>query len=162
MWSVSSHPGGYGRKYRYRDTWLCRLSCWWYQPAKHAPTGTAATAFGISRWTTSRTGDEAARAAWRLAHTRERWHVTFSPQGEGLAGEQTIVMCADHVAGTPHLRWWWRCPDCDRRCGMLFLIPKAGRFTCRYCGGVTYASKQGASRGRVLARLGIAWTKRER
>lgn len=159
MWTWSNHPGGNGRRYRYRDNPLCRLSCWEYRPSKHAPEGTAVTASGMSQWRSSQTGKETATVIWRLSHDGQRWRFSITPFGASRADEQIISMVPDTVARTRNLRWWWECPDCGRRCGTLFLIPAVGRFTCRKCGSVTYSSKQEASPGRVFARLGIAWPK---
>ncbi len=39
-------------------------------------------------------------------------------------------------------RPWWQCPVCGRRCGVLYLPPGAGRFACRQCYRLAYASQQ--------------------
>ena len=159
MWTWTNHPGGSGRRYRYRDTALCRLSCWWFQPSKHAPAGTAVTAYGSSRWKSSRTDEEIATVMWRLSHDGDRWSFTITMFGRNHGEGQCIRMEPDLVARTGNQRWWWMCPDCSRRCGVLFLIPSAGRFSCRTCGRVTYSSKQEESPGQAIRRLGIAWPK---
>jgi ribosomal protein S27E len=159
MWTWSNHPGGHGKRYRYRDTGLCRLSCWWFQPSKHAPEGTAVSASGISRWRSSRTGEETASINWRLSHDGQRWGLSVAPFGGSRMSEQFIRMVPDTVARSRNLRWWWECPDCGRRCAVLFYIPAASRFTCRMCGSVTYSSQQEMSPGQAFRRLGIAWPK---
>lgn len=45
-------------------------------------------------------------------------------------------------AGFSGRRWWMVCPDCDRRVAALYLPPTGGRFRCRTCHGLTYASTQ--------------------
>lgn len=40
------------------------------------------------------------------------------------------------------VRWWFRCPRCNRRAGKLHLPPGGTIFVCRICGGLTYESAQ--------------------
>lgn len=48
-------------------------------------------------------------------------------------------------------RWWFRCPECGRRCRVLYIPPNEGVFSCRKCHNLTYESQQeGKSRFRVL------------
>jgi hypothetical protein len=159
MWSNFNHPGGFGRKYRYRDNALSRLPCWILQPSKYAPKGVGVMDCGPIRWRSNRTGDVLASATWRLNHDGLERRFFITPVGFKRSAEQAISMVPDFIAKTNNLRWWWKCPDCGRRCGVLFLIPATGLFTCRKCGRVTYASQQEASPGRVFARIGIAWPK---
>lgn len=44
-----------------------------------------------------------------------------------------------HMGGE---RPWFSCPDCRRRAGNLYLLPATGRFTCRLCARLNYASQQ--------------------
>lgn len=44
-----------------------------------------------------------------------------------------------HMGGE---RPWFSCPDCCRRAAILYLLPVTGRFTCRLCAGLNYASQQ--------------------
>jgi hypothetical protein len=37
-------------------------------------------------------------------------------------------------------RAWWRCPSCKRRCGVLYGPPDGGKFSCRRCLSLGYAS----------------------
>ena len=159
MWTLSNHSGGHGRRYLYRDAALCRLSCWWFQPSRHVPEGTLESASGMSRWQSSRTGAETATVMWWLSHDGQGWRLSIAAFGGVRNDEQTISMVPDSVACTGNQRWWWTCPDCGRRCAVLFLIPSAVRFTCRKCGGVTYTSKQEESPGRAFRRMGIVWPK---
>jgi hypothetical protein len=39
-------------------------------------------------------------------------------------------------------RWWFACLGCGRRCDLLYLLPGAGRLTCRRCGGLAYRYQQ--------------------
>ncbi len=48
-----------------------------------------------------------------------------------------VVSTAQRLGGR---RWWWRCPACGRRCGVL-LTPNLDRpFWCRLCWGAVYRS----------------------
>lgn len=50
-------------------------------------------------------------------------------------------------------RWWWECPACGRRCGVL-LTPSLGRpFWCRLCWGAVYRSDYRRTRSRDLGWL---------
>lgn len=81
------------------------------------------------------------------------WELRVTPHGWRFkADQQHIDMVPDAY------RWWWQCPDCRRRCGVLFLIPITRRFTCRQCGGVAYSSRLVLSPGRVLR---IDWPNRD-
>jgi len=44
-------------------------------------------------------------------------------------------------------RWWWLCPDCDRRCGKLYLPPRSDLFACRLCHALSYESAQASRAG---------------
>lgn len=50
-------------------------------------------------------------------------------------------------------RWWWTCPNCGRRCGVLYLPPGAVKFACRSCHNLTYRSCQESNKTNFLARL---------
>ena len=39
-------------------------------------------------------------------------------------------------------RWWWTCPRCNRRAGILYLPGWAYEFACRRCHDLTYTSCQ--------------------
>jgi len=39
-------------------------------------------------------------------------------------------------------RWWFRCPDCGRRCRVLYLPSDEIYFSCRICHNLTYESQQ--------------------
>lgn len=55
----------------------------------------------------------------------------------GKAYRQTI-----HTTATPchygNFRYWWRCPSCNRRAGVLYCH---GEFICRKCIGLSYESQ---------------------
>jgi len=48
------------------------------------------------------------------------------------------------------VRWWWRCPNCTRRCARLFLV--TGGMGCRACLRMIYASQREDAVGRSWRR----------
>ncbi len=54
----------------------------------------------------------------------------------GCVIEAGITTTQCHHGGTRH---WFACPDCDRRCRMLYM--RNGRLACRQCHGLIYASQ---------------------
>lgn len=51
-------------------------------------------------------------------------------------------------------RYWWTCPACGRRCGVLYMPPGVARFACRACHDLTYTTCQESHSGeRFLAAL---------
>lgn len=72
-----------------------------------------------------------------------------------------IVRTACPYGGT---RPWFACPICNRRVGVLYM--RGGRFACRHCQRVSYASQSEDGMGRMWrrqskleARLGDDWTR---
>jgi hypothetical protein len=64
------------------------------------------------------------------------------------------------------VRWWFQCPQCGRRCGVVYLDRNATfRWACRACRKVAYPSQREGQTGRrirklrkVLARAGGAFS----
>jgi hypothetical protein len=55
-------------------------------------------------------------------------------------------------------RWWFGCPECDRRIAYLYLPTGAENFACRSCHGLTYRSAQEAHREeRFLRKPIVRW-----
>jgi len=44
-------------------------------------------------------------------------------------------------------RWWFICPDCSRRCRVLYLPSDEIYFSCRICHNLTYESQQEGKSG---------------
>jgi hypothetical protein len=69
--------------------------------------------------------------------------VTLSAVGSGMADGQshtiTFAGMRPHLGGT---RWLYYCPLCNRRTAFLYLVPRASRFACRLCYGLSYRSSQ--------------------
>ncbi len=47
-------------------------------------------------------------------------------------------------------RWWFQCPACGRRCGVLYLPPGQRFFACRRCHDLVYASQQFKTNSRAF------------
>jgi hypothetical protein len=47
-------------------------------------------------------------------------------------------------------RPWLHCPECDRRCGKLYLAPEQELFLCRECAHLTYQSTRENSLRKLL------------
>ena len=76
-------------------------------------------------------------------------------------GSQTIRL-AHTACNYGNSRPWFVCPVCQRRAGVLYL--RAGRFACRRCQRVSYASQSGdlmdriwRKQSKIEARLGSHW-----
>ena len=76
-------------------------------------------------------------------------------------GSQTIRL-AHTACNYGQSRPWFVCPVCQRRAGVLYM--RAGRFACRNCQRVSYASQSGDTLDRMWrkqskleARLGAHW-----
>lgn len=69
--------------------------------------------------------------------------VGFAVQPPFMLLQRKGVNTTIHLTSTkPHLggkRWWFTCPDCNRRCGVLYL--EWGTFACRLCHDLTYESR---------------------
>lgn len=76
-------------------------------------------------------------------------------------GSQTIRL-AHTACNYGKSRPWFVCPVCQRRAGVLYM--RAGRFACRHCQRVSYASQSGdvldrmwRKQSKLEARLGEYW-----
>jgi hypothetical protein len=59
------------------------------------------------------------------------------------AGIQVVPIEITH----PHfggMRWWFNCPQCEKRCKKLYLPPRQWEIACRLCHNLTYTSSQTA------------------
>ena len=67
----------------------------------------------------------------------------------------------DAVTGEVQIEWtrlpsggkrpWFLCPQCDRRCGVLYSF--RSRIICRKCGGLTYESQNESREFRALRKV---------
>jgi len=54
--------------------------------------------------------------------------------------ERVPLEALDQRGAAAGRRWWFGCPGCGRRCGVLYLAPGRSRWRCRVCERLTYAS----------------------
>lgn len=66
---------------------------------------------------------------------------TYTPSGS----QSRAVTCRVRLTQTPctlgGARSWFVCPDCGRRCRVLFGVSRHGSFACRVCQRLAYASE---------------------
>jgi len=74
---------------------------------------------------------------------RIRLYYTSTDKSTGRSSEHNYYV---HIESTPcnygGQRWWFRCPDCGRRCRVLYLPSDEIYFSCRICHNLTYESQQ--------------------
>jgi hypothetical protein len=62
------------------------------------------------------------------------------PEGQPVVQNLEIERIPQHFGGA---RPWWICPDCGRRCAIVYGF--ADRFACRQCGNLAYTTSQSAA-----------------
>lgn len=109
------------------------------------------------RWTNSYTGEESGSIT--IYSRPDGLNLSFSQNGQPCGHEVGIVRTACNYGGT---RPWLLCPPCGNRVAVLYL--RRGRFICRHCAQVVYASQSEDLIGRAWrrqakleARLGENW-----
>ena len=77
---------------------------------------------------------------YRLDILSETLQLSFSREGLPIEQNIQLVSTEPNYGG---VRWWFRCPNCDRRASRLHL-PSTGcfRFFCRRCHDLGYESAQ--------------------
>lgn len=96
-------------------------------------------------WTNRYSGEETGSIG--VTVTADSMRLSFSVDGQPVSQHVPLDRTPCHFGGT---RPWFRCPHCDRRVAVLFL--RAGRFKCRQCSGVVYASQAGDVMARAWGR----------
>jgi hypothetical protein len=102
------------------------------------------------RWKNTDTGEEIG-AIGLMVSPMSALRLNFTTNGNNVAQYIPLQHTACNYGGT---RAWLSCPECRRRVGVLFL--RGGRFVCRHCGQVAYASQSDDALGttwRTQARL---------
>ena len=66
---------------------------------------------------------------------------TLQEPGQTYQDRVTAIGQPRKVGGRVGLRWWWCCPFCGGRVIALYLA-QGGRFACRKCLGLAYASER--------------------
>jgi hypothetical protein len=81
----------------------------------------------------------AAAGAWLI---REEGAVTakltYRYANQSIEDPIRLVQTASNLPNCPGGRWWWLCPRCLRRAGVLYAPGRYWR--CRYCWKITYTS----------------------
>jgi hypothetical protein len=106
----------------------------------------ARLAHGQVSWAGGAAGDAAIGFGLDLSAAR----FTVDYLADGLPVSESIGLCST-PCNFGGVRWWVRCPDCDRRIAVLYL--KAGRFRCRACHGLTYTSSRETPFNRACRRV---------
>jgi hypothetical protein len=99
---------------------------------------------GGSRWFSWRwtLGSEAAGSIGVRVDGRDALRLEYMLGEEGSRRDGTQAIQLSHTAcGFGGSRPWFLCPVCQRRAGVLYL--RFGRFACRTCQRVSYASQSG-------------------
>ncbi len=109
------------------------------------------------RWTNSASGEESGSIT--IFSRPDGLRLSFSQNGQPCGHEVGIVRTDCHYGGT---RPWLLCPPCGKRVAVLYL--RGGRFICRHCARVVYASQSEdvigrawRRQGKLEARLGDHW-----
>lgn len=111
------------------------------------------------RWTNTYTGQDAGS----IGITTRPGHamLNYSHNGQVVSDDVRVVQTACNYGGT---RPWFQCPRCTKRVAVLYL--RSGRFMCRHCGGIVYASQADDAigrawrrQGKLEARLGDGWAR---
>ena len=82
-----------------------------------------------------------ARMHVRIVEYLEEAEVILNYTANGEPIEQKIS-CEATVQNGGGYRWWFVCPGCSRRMGVLYLPPAQRVFRCRRCYGLRYRSQQ--------------------
>jgi len=97
---------------------------------------------GRNSWSWNRGGEPVGSIMFIVTKQAVRLEYSIS----GADASQTIMRAdtACHYGGT---RPWFSCPVCQRRAAVLYM--RGGRFACRHCQRVSYATQSGSSHDRV-------------
>jgi hypothetical protein len=118
---------------------LLKLKVNSYRAAFERPSAGWTSWSGTEHTVGFQTMDEGGALSLRLAYG----------QKNALTGETANLDYTVRVTATPcyygNVRYWFHCPGCDRRCGVLY--QKGTHFACRSCHKLTYAARQENRRG---------------
>jgi hypothetical protein len=107
---------------------------------------------GTYAWGWSRDGEQYASVGIVVQPESLRLEYTRTPSG----GESVAFQCTVRLERMPCRfggeRTYFTCPDCGRRCERLFGLDRAGRFACRLCLRLGYASESESHEDRAWRR----------
>ena len=78
--------------------------------------------------------------------------LSYRVSEEPLEYEVHVVDTSVHFGGR---REWFLCPDCERRCAVLYIADR--RFRCRSCNGLAYRTQHEKPDGRLLIKAERLW-----
>jgi hypothetical protein len=100
---------------------------------------------GSWQWTNSETGEKVAEIGYRSDGSSVR--LDYSIDGRDCSQRVSLTQSACNYGGT---RSWFVCPVRGQRVAVLYL--RAGRFACRHCQRIAYASQSGDALDRTWLR----------
>lgn len=66
----------------------------------------------------------------------------YSPKNRLVPTAEYEVAMAYSTITKGGRRWWFRCPKCERRVDLLYIVPPRSVLVCRKCGPLKYASQR--------------------
>jgi hypothetical protein len=94
-------------------------------------------------WVSSRSGKESTISV--IVDITDDPHVTLIYSLTDREGNKTDYNYEVSLVTTPctygGVRYWFACPVCHERVGVLYLAPGKIYFTCRHCNNITYHSR---------------------
>jgi len=100
----------------------------------------------ILRWTAPDGAEPASEIGVAVSHGDSgpllRLKYAIAGEEEAQAVEQVVSLVATMLVSGGK-RWWFACPACQARVGVLFLPPGGIHFACRRCHGLRYRSWRG-------------------
>lgn len=96
---------------------------------------------GTNSWSWSRGAESAGSIRYTVSSASIR--LTYSVNGQDASQTISTTTTPCHYGGS---RPWFSCPVCHHRAAVLYL--RSGRFACRSCQRVSYASQSGSESDR--------------
>ncbi|SRR5712692_4797552 len=77
----------------------------------------------------------------QIAPTLRGWPLQLSCNVDGRPITLNVRFAPTRSVFGKGRQWWFLCPHCRRRCGWLYLPPRAEEFACQVCWGLAYRSQ---------------------
>lgn len=106
-----------------------------------------ATASSLSNY--SKLNIAAYRDQLRLAEKVSSIDLTYSYRGKDYSYSVQLTKSSCNYG---HHRYWWSCPKCSKRVGMLYC---AGIYVCRHCIGTNYQTQLQQPIDRIYNKLNV-------
>ncbi len=105
-------------------------------------------------WTSSQTGKQSS-IGLIVDMTAEEPYAQFNYTTTNKNGDSTKHEYIAYLVSTDcnygGIRWWFACPVCGLRVGVLYMAPGDTRFYCRHCNNLSYHSRNNCS----VAKFGV-------